>query len=284
MNFNLKQSIFLCFVLSLIRCGEPPTSQLTEQFPIVRSGPHDMAFAFIPSGTFRMGSSESEEGRSDIETRHWVKLTEDYWVQTTEVTIGQWKKIMGKYPPDSELCGYGVSSGEARDILAGSLGRPIKCVSWRAADDFIAKLNEVTRGDGYNYRLPSEAEWEYAARGFTETSYSLEGALDSFAWYSGNVKDLTFMAGQKKANKFGLYDVHGSVWEWVSDWYARYDEAESLEKSIKNPKGPSQGQHRLTRGGSYLTDGEHCRSATRSAADPSEVFRDAGLRIVRVEE
>jgi len=279
--FTLKQFILIFTFLSLISCGEAPTSQVSEQLPITRSGADGMEFSFIPSGTFRMGSPEGEEGRNFNETLHWVELTKDYWMQTTEVTIRQWLATMGgEYPVKTRECGY-YKNHLDREVAKFS---PVRCLSWNSVDDFIQAYNERTKADGYVYRLPTEAEWEYAARAYTETQYSVSGPVESFAWYKENSDGEPQQVGILKTNKFGLYDVHGNVSEWVSDWNGYYLEADSYSSAIKNPTGPSSGNQRVARGGSFVVKDRDCGSARRYSSSPSKVFSDAGFRLVRVSE
>jgi len=272
MNIGIFSFIYL--LLSVVGCGETTTSQLTEQFPILRSGPLDMEFAFIPSGTFRMGSTEGEEGRHDNESVHWVKLTQDYWMQTTEVTIGQWFEVMDSYPDNS--CW-------ADERVAKEHGNPIVCVSWEKVKDFIDKLNLQQKNGGFIYSLPSEAQWEYAARGYTETSYSIDGALSSFAWFGDESNGYAHSGKKLKANTFGLYDVHGNTWEWVNDWFGDYPKADSFLDAVGDPRGPKEGERRVGRGGSYRAPADACRSAARSSGLPKDIYSDVGFRLMRVE-
>jgi len=281
MFVTLKQFILIFTFLSLISCGETPTSQVSEQLPIIRSGVDGMEFSFIPSGTFRMGSPEGEEGRYEVEHPHWVKLTKDYWMQTTEVTIRQWLATMGTYPVNTPQCGYYKVLYER---VLGTFS-PVRCIDWDSVDQFIQAYNRRTKGDGYVYRLPTEAEWEYAARGYTETQYSVSGPIESFMWYKEYSDGEAHPVRRLKANKFGLYDVHGNVSEWISDWYGPYPEASSYSSAIKNPTGPSSGNKRVARGGSFMVKDTGCGSARRySSSNASEVFGDVGFRMVRVSE
>jgi len=279
--------------LVLVSCGETPTSNLSEQFPILRSGPYDMDFAFIPSGTFRMGSPEDEEGRRDNETLHWVKLTEDYWMQTTEVTMSQWHKIMGEYPSNTgEECRWS-------DDMIKEDTYPVVCVSWIDVIEFIAKLNRKEKATGYSYALPTESQWEYAARGFTEGRYSGVGPLNSLAWYKEISDKYPHPVGKKKNNLFGLYDVHGNVSELVSDWYVKdYPRAEFFHNAVKDPKGPNEipngpdllrfeeregDPSRIVRGGAWSSSIQECRAANRITINKSghSTYKSVGLRLLR---
>jgi len=274
MIHNLKYYLLFLVLVNLISCGEPPTSQLTEQFPITRPGLHDMEFALIPSGTFRMGSLKDEKGRSDEEDPHWVKITEDYWMQTTEVTRGQWHKVMGSYPDNRDNC-VGQHSGTDED------NHPVVCVNWDDTKDYIMKLNVLEKSRGYEYALPTEAQWEYAARGYTESPYSEGDSLIS-VWNRKNSNELIHPAKSLKPNFFGLYGVHGNVWEWVSDWYEQhYPKADSFFEAIINPQGPAYGDTRIIRGGGWYSSDYQCRSASRSGI--TGMSGGIGFRLMRVE-
>ena len=269
-----KKAILIFSILNLTGCGETPTSQLSEQFPIIRSGPHNMEFAFIPKGTFRMGSPGDEEGRdNDDENLHWVKLTEDYWMQTTEVTRGQWYKVMGSYPDNNGECWE-------RGSVVKENEHPVVCVSWSEIQEYVDKLNNQEKNSGYKYSLPTEARWEYATRSYTETPYSIKAPIESFAWYSVG---RTHPVGKLKANLFGLYDVHGNVWEWVSDWYDKsFPRIEFFSDAIQNPKGPDSGTFRVLRGGCWYLNARDSRSASRGGSFESALGSNAGFRLMRV--
>ncbi|KPA17999.1 Sulphatase-modifying factor domain protein, partial [Candidatus Magnetomorum sp. HK-1] len=170
-----------------------------------------MTFVRIPAGTFIMGSPEDELGRWSDEVLHQVTLTQDFYMQTTEVTQGQWKAIMGNNPSYFSNCGDNC---------------PVEYVSWNDAQEFIQKLNQK---EGDTYRLPTEAEWEYAARAGSTTALAngnlvekdcnLDVNLNAMGWYCGNSNSETHQVAQKQANAWGLYDMHGNVWEWCNDWY-----------------------------------------------------------------
>ena len=274
MNLKLKHIVLLVSLLGVVSCGETPTSQLTEQFPILRPGPLNMEFSLIPVGSFRMGSPESEEGRGENESFHWVRLTEDYEMQTTEVTIEQWRKVMNTRPANGG-CWHdgGVSKND---------NSPIVCINSDEIRDFIDRINDAQKNTGYKYALPTEAQWEYAARAYTETPYSMTGDVDLFAWHSGNSRGHTHSIGELKANFFGLYDVHGNVYEWVLDWYKYdYPKTPSISNAIKNPKGPEYSEKKVIRGGGWSEEKSHSRSANRNACYSHNQFTNLGFRIMR---
>ncbi len=264
MILKLKQLFLTVTVIALVGCGENPTSSLSEEFPILRSGPYGMEFAFIPNGIFRMGTSENHQ---------WVKLTKDYWMQTTEVTRGQWHAVMDSYP-DYESCGWGERAKKEQ-------AHPVVCVRRDQIRKFIDELNAEQRNDGYIYRLPTEAEWEYAARAYTDTDYSLSGTLSSFAWLGPESNNRTHPVGELRANKFGLYDVHGNVWEMVLDWYGEYSRA-GYSNPLRNPTGPESGPDHVVRSGCYSSGHDTGTSAFRGRATETVPGGNIGFRLVRI--
>jgi formylglycine-generating enzyme required for sulfatase activity len=219
-----------------------------------------MKFVHIKRGTFKMGSND---GDSDEKPVHKVTITKDFYMQTTEVTQGQWKAIMGNNPSGFKNCGDDC---------------PVEIVSWIDAKEFIKKLNSI---EGSNkYRLPTEAEWEYAARGGDKSrgyKYSGSNNLDKVAWYRENSNDKTYSVAGKKPNELGIYDMSGNVWEWCEDRYGDYPSG-----SVTNPEGASTGSYRVGRGGSWCNDAQFCRVAFRISDGPE--FRDSfiGFRLVLV--
>jgi formylglycine-generating enzyme required for sulfatase activity len=219
-------------------------------------GPNSSKFAQICPGTFMMGSPDSESGRDPDEgPQHQVTISKSFELQTTEVTQSQWQAVMGSNP----------SYFKGSDL-------PVENVSWYDAQEFITKLN--AKNDGYRYRLPTEAEWEYAARAGTTGPYA--GDLDAMAWYSDNSDGKTYLVATKAANAWGLYDMHGNVWEWVQDWYGNYDAS-----AVTDPVGPSSGSFRVPRGGGWLTSSQACRSAFRFYFSPDSRSGALGLRLLR---
>lgn len=205
--------------------------------------------------TFLMGSPDSEPGRYSDELQHKVTLSRPFSMQTTQITQAQWQEFMGTNPSH----------------FRGS-ENPVEHVSWEDCQAFIAKLNSTQ--EEFTYRLPTEAEWEFACRARSHGEY--QGCtLDEIAWYLENSEGKTHAVGKKKPNAFGLYDMHGNVWEWCSDWYAPY------EKVRLNPLGPSSGSDRVIRGGSWNSIPAYLRSARRSNVQPSSRYFDLGFRLVR---
>lgn len=279
MDRKLKLFVITITFLCVVGCGEIPVSQLSVRFPLLSPGLYDMEFSLIPSGLFRMGSPEGEDGRNDWygdENIHWVKLTKSYEMLTTEVTRYQWFAVMGEYPDDNE-CGI-------RDFIVKQDDYPVVCTTRVEVNAFIEELNNRARGRGDIYRLPTEAEWEYAARGYTDTPYSVKGAISSFAWHEGISDKSSHPVGQLKANLFGLYDVHGNVWERVSDRYEKeYPTAESIADAIVDPQGPRSSSGYVLRGGSSDNPSFVCRSAKRSRSEDLIRSSSVGFRLVRTD-
>ncbi len=234
----------------------------------------EMSFVSIPAGAFMMGSPASEPGRWDGEgPQHQVTISKGFELQATEVTQGEWVAVMGSNPSyhtSPEHCpGEHVESGR----VSMCPNNPVEKVSWDDAQLFIQKLN--SRGHGYLYRLPTEAEWEYAARAGTTGPYA--GDVDAMAWYDQNSGGRTHPVAKKQSNAWGLYDMHGNVWEWTADWYGDYSSG-----AVSDPTGPSTGSYRVYRGGSWLYRARECRSAYRAYNSPvSRRNGDLGFRLLR---
>jgi tRNA A-37 threonylcarbamoyl transferase component Bud32 len=210
-------------------------------------------FSQIPAGTFQMGSAA---GYSNEQPVHSVTIS-GFYMQKTEVTQGQWRAVMGSNPSYFPTCG---------DTC------PVETVSWNEIQTFLTTLNAQT--PGVTYRLPTEAEWEYAARaGTTGETY---GTRDAIAWYDGNSASRTHAAAGKQANAWGLYDMLGNVSEWVNDWYGSFSSA-----SVTDPTGPATGTSRVLRGGSWLNDFYNARAANRGRHVPSLRINGYGFRLVR---
>ena len=215
----------------------------------------------VKAGTFTMGAtSEMKDPDSNEKPTHQVTLTNDYYIGKTEVTQALWMAVMGNNP-----------SYFKGDNL------PVECVSWDDCQKFISKLNSLT---GQNFRLPTEAEWEFAARGGNNSNhyqYSGSDNIDDVAWYAGNSGDKTHAVATKQPNELGLYDMSGNVWEWCSDWCGKYSSS-----SLTNPTGPNSASSRVNRGGGWFDNGRNCRSSFRDFYTPNFSFRSLGLRLVLV--
>ena len=213
-----------------------------------------------PAGSFLMGSTE---GQDDEQPIHRVAITRDFFMGISEVTQGQYAAVMGENP----------------SLFTGDDARPVEQVSWFDAVTFVQRLNEREGTD--RYRLPTEAEWEYAARAGSETPYHFgadAGKLGDYAWNRANADARTHPAGRKQANAFGLHDMAGNVWEWVQDWHASDYYARSPEA---DPTGPVDGLHRVIRGGSVFDPPQSLRSANRGGSRPVLSDKYLGFRVVR---
>ena len=241
---------------------EDETITEIESAPTFTSPTLGAEFILIPSGTFIMGSPVGEAGRGNDETQHQVTISKPFYMQTTPVTQGQWKKVMGNNPSYFSRCGDDV---------------PVEQVSWNDAQIFIRNIKKLERTD--KYRLPTEAQWEYAARAGTTTMFNTgdsEEDLSRAGWYSENSGFKTNQVSQKTPNAWSLYDMHGNVREWVQDWKGDYPTS-----GVTDPVGPASGSCRVIRGGSGVTDAVVCRAASRDDGDPDDRFDALGFRLLR---
>lgn len=220
-----------------------------------------MEFVLIPAGSFTMGADKNFERAEDDETPpHRVTISRPFYLGKYEVTQAQWVAVMGSNP----------SKFKGRS-------HPVEQVSWDDAQAFVQRLNQKEGHD--RYRLPTEAEWEYAARAGTTSTYHFgddASQLGRYAWYDKNSGETTHPVGQKEPNAWGLYDMHGNVWEWVQDWYGEnyYRNSPSTD-----PRGPSSGSYRVDRGGSWGDDAAYCRAAYRSSLSPANRYGSLGVRL-----
>jgi formylglycine-generating enzyme required for sulfatase activity len=279
----------------------PPRQEPSPAWPPTLRNGIGMEFVLLPAGTFQMGSTAAEierfarwyDKRERIEDempQHRVTISREFYLGKYEVTQAQWRAVMGSNPSQFQQCGESC---------------PVENISWEEVQEFIRRLNDK---EGHTkYRLPTEAEWEYAARAGTETPiYAgelriLEKAnapdLDAIAWYAGN-SGVTYTGGfdcagwpekqyrsdrcgphpvgRKQPNRWGVYDMLGNVWEWVQDWYGPYPSG-----AVTDPQGPASGSARVSRGGSWYFTARHCRSAYRSGGDPGYRYGNLGFRLLR---
>ncbi|MBI4854395.1 MAG: SUMF1/EgtB/PvdO family nonheme iron enzyme [Acidobacteria bacterium] len=217
----------------------------------------------IQAGEFEMGSPVSEKGRNADEQLHKVKISKDFYIGRFEVTQAQWRIVAGL--PTINISLKSDPSGFKGDNL------PVEQVSWHEVVEFCARLSKLT---GKQYRLPTEAEWEYVARAGSKNNYPEN--LDELAWYDKNSEGRTHAVGQKKANPWGLYDIYGNVYEWCLDLYGNYPSA-----TVIDPSGANLGVYRVFRGGNWKDGIIHCRSAYRSDNLPTESGRGLGFRLLR---
>ncbi len=214
-------------------------------------------FVLIPAGSFMMGSPENKQGRAAGDAQHQVTISKPFYMQKTEVTQGQWEKVMGNNPSENEDCGPNC---------------PVRMVSWNDAQEFIRRLNKLEGTE--KYRLPTEAQWEYSARAGTSTAYYWGDRMDgSYAWCAANA-DKSHSVGQKNPNAWGLYDMTGNVLEWCEDWWEDYPTG-----PITDPRGPDSGKARVFRGGSFNDAADACRIYLRYGGTPNFRYSCLGFRL-----
>ena len=246
-----------------------PTDKLERQSPAAAHTPQmpDIEFVQILANTFKMGSTDGERDEQPV---HTVTISQPFYMSATEVTQEQWKTVMGTEPWKGKKY---VQVGDSF---------PAVYVSWEDVQTFLDGLNVLS--ESTQYRLPTEAEWEYAARAGTMTAYSFgddESKLDDYAWFAANAWDAgeqyAHRVGQKQPNTWGLYDMHGNVWEWVSDWY---DSDYYQDSPQSDPPGSETGPYKVIRGGSFSGTAGFARSSDRSNnALNSRIFY-LGFRLV----
>jgi formylglycine-generating enzyme required for sulfatase activity len=219
----------------------------------------------VPKGKFIMGSPETEGQRDINENQHEVTISQNFYMGSTEVTQAQWQKVMGNNP--SKFQGHEL---------------PVEQISWEEAVEFCKRLEKKA---GRKYRLPTEAEWEYACRSGTTTPFhfgselngnhaNCDGTKPYCTEADGPHLEKTTPVGKYSANAWGLYDMHGNVWEWCSDWYGEYPSG-----SVTDPSGPASGEDRIGRGGSWFADAFFCRSAYRLGGAPTVRSDRIGFRV-----
>jgi len=235
-----------------------------------------MTFVWCPPGTFRMGSPKNEKGRRDDEGPVDVSLTQGFWLGQHEVTQAEWQRVMKTSP------------WHAKSYVTEGDTYPATYVSWSEAMKFCEQLSQQERiarrlPSRWQYALPTEAEWEYACRAGTKSRFSFgdnESDMAEYAWFDKNAWEMSeepaHAVAQKKANPWGLDDMHGNVWEWCRDWYA------AELRGGADPSGPSEGLERVARGGSWFIPAGLCRSALRMRFDPSSRSYVVGFRVAIV--
>jgi formylglycine-generating enzyme required for sulfatase activity len=254
-----------------------------------------MRLVLIPPGQFEMGSSEQEVQRLIEQAKqrgatrprdmareapkHRVRITKPFYLGTCEVTQSEYESVMGDNPS------YFSSTGDGKDLVAGedTSRLPVEAVPWGSAFEFCQKLSILSTeiAAGRLYRLPTEAEWEYACRAGTTARFHFgddETRAGGYAWFAGNSAGRPHAVGQKKSNAWGLYDMHGNVWEWCAD---RYGQSYYAQSPFQDPKGPSSGDRRILRGGTFgPAEVTSCRSANRASAGPKRRNSNDGFRVV----
>ena len=271
MLIQIKKIGFLAFLLVVLSCliaFDKPITLWKEPFT-------GMEFVLIPKGTFYMGNPNVLDDDQNFEKQHLVTISKDFWLGRMEVTQEQWNKVMG----DREL-----HPEKPNPFRTDNPKYPVVSVSYFDVETFLRKLETLSPGN--RFRLPTEAEWEYACRAGTTTNYSFG---DSISLEQVNFKDKRtgdFIAvgragghpqavGSYSPNSWGLYDMHGNVWEWVSDWYAPYP----IEK-VTDPMGPNNGKEKVMRGGSWYFNADHAKSYYRGTHPPQLWGFSIGFRIV----
>lgn len=272
LSWNLLKMTALALLLSLC-FGQ--NLRADSSLPAVFKNSLGMEFALIPAGSFNMGSPADAPWARPNETSHKVTFSKPFYMQTTEVTLGQWRALMGKR------------------FLIPRKGRPdipVSKVSWHDAMDFVAKLNKL--GEGV-YNLPTEAQWEYACRAGTSTAFFWGDSLScSQAMFGNNpIKNARCLSYVSKKglpesgpapvksyppNAWGLYDMHGNLWEWCRDWFGPYP-----QKAVTDPKGPVDGVNKVRRGGSWYRGASRLRSTNRNFANPDSMYSTLGFRVIR---
>lgn len=249
-----------------------------------------MRFVLIPRGAFEMGSPVRESGRGDDEWRHEVQISKPFYLSAFETTQGQYQQIMGKSPSFFAASGPGKSKVRPKEAPL----HPVENVSWDDAALFCEKLSasEDEKRRKRRFRLPTEAEWEWACRAGTTMAFyygdhvgSNEANFNGFSPLGkgrpGPFLRMTWSGGGYKANAFGVFDMHGNVAEWCADWY----DADYYKKSPRvDPPGPSSGSERVVRGGGWTNTARACRSAARHHFAPDFAGYNIGFRVVMVQE
>jgi len=256
--------IALAAALALhVRLVAPPAAADRHREPVT-----GMEFVRVPPGAFAMGSLRGEPGRQDDETPHRVRFTGERYVGRYEVTQAQWQQVMGDNPSHQRDCPR----------------CPVERVSFHDVRAFLARFNDPVRG--WRYRLPTEAEWEYACRAGTATPFHTGDGLDTAranvdggdpeaGGTPGGAPGRTLPVGSFPPNAWGLHDMHGNVWEWTADWYGPYSAA-----PVTNPVGPASGEKRVIRGGSWYFDAGSARCALRYTHAPGDRGFSLGFRLL----
>ena len=237
------------------------TKDLANQLTVDLGNGVKLEMVFIPAGEFMMGSPDSDKDADDREKpQHRVRITKPFYLGKFLVTQEQWEAVMGSNP--SHFKGP---------------KNPVEEVHWEDCRKFLGKLNAKVWG--VKFRLPTEAQWEYACRAGSKTRYCFgddESKLGDYAWCGKNSGNTTHPVGEKKPNAWGLYDMHGSVWEWCQDWWK---DGYYKESPVDDPTGAATGSNRVFRGGSWDRPARGCRSASRSYGVPGGGFSNLGLRV-----
>ena len=242
--------------LTLATAQESKEAGGKNQITVDLGGNVKLNLILIPAGSFTMGDASEKPA-------HKVTITKPFYLGKFEVTQEQWEAVMGNNP------------SEFKDPK-----NPVECASWDDCQQFLVKLNAKSGGQGGKFVLPTEAQWEYACRAGSTGKFCFgdeEEQLDEYAWYGKNSGSKTHSVGGKKPNAWGLYDMHGNVWEWCQDWYDTYG-----AEAVDDPSGPTTGSNRVRRGGSWGGTARYCRSAYRGRDDSSDRGDYLGFRLALV--
>lgn len=249
---RLQHTLTIITLTTLLLAGERGAASSIDPANIKDSFT-GMEFVFVPGGCFTSGAND---GNSDEKPTHEVCLS-TFYIGKFEVTQKEWQRVMGSNPSQFSSCGDSC---------------PVEQVSWSDAQEFIFRLNRMT---GNNYRLPTEAEWEFACRGGGKAeTYCGSSDVSAVAWIDSNSSNSPHPVGKKSPNRLGLFDMSGNVWEWVQDWNGKYP-AERQE----NPLGPASGSSRVRRGGSWQYDAAKSRAPWRSSGYQDDRAFDIGFRL-----
>lgn len=246
-------AVLLCFAMDSCSGGDGGNSKKENRDFNVNGV--EFTMVYVEGGTFMMGSDDAyaDDWEKPV---HQVTLS-DYYIGQTEVTQALWQAVMGNNP--SEFVGN---------------NRPVESVSWDDCQEFIGRLNQIT---GENFCLPTEAQWEFAARGGNYSKgykYSGSNDIDAVAFYEASSGGKTRVVGITQANELGIHDMSGNVWEWCYDWYGPYSSV-----AITDPAGPSSGSHRVFRGGGWFDSATYCLCTFRSCYTPADADYALGLRL-----
>lgn len=261
---RLRAALDACHkVIVTAQAAQPNHLTKTVDYPVISKKEIDLGWwgkmqtVLIPPGEFMMGSNEDA---GDETPAHKVRITKPFYMGVTPVTQSQYLAVTGENPSHFD-----------------GANNPVERVSWNDATEFCRKVSQMA---GVEVRLPTEAEWEYACRAGTTTRFCFgdsDNDLSDYAWYLDNSGEKTRPVGQKKPNAWGLYDMHGNVWEWCQD---RYDSGYYREGGKDDPTGPQNGGRRVLRGGSWYDDASFCRAAFRFSGTPTGTCYNFGFRVV----
>ena len=254
---NVTIGCLMLFAMAGTGCSEtkePPTTLAVDL-----DGGVKLDLVLIPAGSFTMGDAPAHKHIP----AHKVTITKPFYLGKYEVTQEQWEAVMGSNPSHFK-----------------SPKNPVEQVSWDDCQQFLVKLNAKSGGQGSKFVLPTEAQWEYACRAGSTGKFCFGGdetQLSEYAWYYENSGNRTHPVGEKQPNAWGLYDMHGTIWEWCQDWYGDYG-----AEAVDDPNGPTKGSIRVYRGGSWNSSATLCRSAYHSGFQPFNRFNRLGFRVATV--